>query len=375
MKNNLSYLLRVKWLILLITPVFLVSCGGDDDPLPLPMPTFTYAPANIVVGEVVNFTNTSQNATAYQWNFGNGETSTDENPEVAFDAAGDYTVTLIATGPGGDEQASMTVTVEEPGFIYIDSYDYGLWTVDLTNGNASNMITLSTFGRGIALDTANNVLFYTDEDNGAIYSQDFGGGNETELAQVVESYSIALDVTGGKMYFPDRETSSIYVANLDGSDVQTLFDAADGFELPTDVALDLVNNKIYISDVGLESSGYAADGIWEANLDGSGLNQVIVGGGYSLAVDPEGGMLYFNDTFINGNISMAPLSDFNSISNFATLTESRCYGIEVFANRVYWTDLGEDLDDGRIYRAGLDGGSVEQLAGGLPEPRHFALYK
>lgn len=45
-------------------------------------------------GNTVIFRNTSTNAFGYLWNFGDGTTSTEENPTHKYAAAGDYTVTL-----------------------------------------------------------------------------------------------------------------------------------------------------------------------------------------------------------------------------------------------------------------------------------------
>ncbi len=46
---------------------------------------------------IVVFTNNSQNATSYLWNFGDGTTSTDMNPYHYYGTPGDYTVTLVAS--------------------------------------------------------------------------------------------------------------------------------------------------------------------------------------------------------------------------------------------------------------------------------------
>ncbi len=50
------------------------------------------APAN------VSFTNLSANANSYLWDFGDGNTSTDENPTHIYNSLGVYTVSLIADG-------------------------------------------------------------------------------------------------------------------------------------------------------------------------------------------------------------------------------------------------------------------------------------
>ncbi|OFY18145.1 MAG: hypothetical protein A2W98_07535 [Bacteroidetes bacterium GWF2_33_38] len=60
----------------------------------------------------VQFSNKSQNATNYEWNFGDGNTSSQENPAHTFIEAGTYEVSLKAIGPGGsDETTNATINV------------------------------------------------------------------------------------------------------------------------------------------------------------------------------------------------------------------------------------------------------------------------
>lgn len=47
------------------------------------------------------FTNSSENVTSYSWNFGDGNTSSEENPTHNYEAAGIYTVVLTAKGANG----------------------------------------------------------------------------------------------------------------------------------------------------------------------------------------------------------------------------------------------------------------------------------
>ncbi|MEO1259440.1 MAG: PKD domain-containing protein [Bacteroidota bacterium] len=50
---------------------------------------------------VLNLSNQSKNAVSYEWDFGNGDTSTDELPSYKYNMHGYYTVTLKATGADG----------------------------------------------------------------------------------------------------------------------------------------------------------------------------------------------------------------------------------------------------------------------------------
>ena len=56
-----------------------------------------------------NFTNESQSASIFEWNFGDGETSTEESPSHVYTEAGTYTVTLSIGGLCGEDE----ITYEE----------------------------------------------------------------------------------------------------------------------------------------------------------------------------------------------------------------------------------------------------------------------
>ncbi|MFX3625834.1 MAG: PKD domain-containing protein [bacterium] len=60
--------------------------------------------------EKATFTNQSANALGFLWRFGDGTTSTDENPEHTFDKSGTYNVTLI-TNPGTLCEDSLTKSI------------------------------------------------------------------------------------------------------------------------------------------------------------------------------------------------------------------------------------------------------------------------
>lgn len=74
--------------------------------LPPPIPNFRWEPANATTNEPVRFTDAStppQRATisSWLWSFGDGSTSSEPNPEHAFDAPGNYIVTLRVTASNG----------------------------------------------------------------------------------------------------------------------------------------------------------------------------------------------------------------------------------------------------------------------------------
>ena len=81
-----------------------------------PSANFTASATTGVAPLTVNLTNTSTGSpTSYEWDFGNGNTSTAQNPWVTYAAVGTYTVTLTATNAIGSSTVTETITVTATG--------------------------------------------------------------------------------------------------------------------------------------------------------------------------------------------------------------------------------------------------------------------
>ncbi|MFZ1706125.1 MAG: PKD domain-containing protein [Saprospiraceae bacterium] len=70
-----------------------------------PISSFTFASQ----GLTVDFTNTSTNATNYLWNFGDGNTSTVQNPTHTYATIGTYTVTLESSNSCSTANSSQSI--------------------------------------------------------------------------------------------------------------------------------------------------------------------------------------------------------------------------------------------------------------------------
>ena len=69
-------------------------------PLITPVDAFSDKP-NGKAPLTVQFTDGSTGASSWLWNFGDRNTSTEQNPAHTYNKAGAYTVTLSVKGPGG----------------------------------------------------------------------------------------------------------------------------------------------------------------------------------------------------------------------------------------------------------------------------------
>ncbi|HRI29269.1 MAG TPA: FISUMP domain-containing protein [Chitinophagales bacterium] len=108
-----------------------------EDCNPQPLAGFSFATnAN---NYTVTFTNTSQNATLYYWNFGDGNYSTQPNPVHTYAQPGVYTVVLGATNTCGtvvslQELSLLFITDDRDGAIYpIAKIGNQYWMADNLN--------------------------------------------------------------------------------------------------------------------------------------------------------------------------------------------------------------------------------------------------
>ncbi len=97
----------IKLFGLLMLTLLLLTCSKDEDHSPLADFQF------LVEGTQVTFNGTIANATAISWDFGDGATSSEEDPVYAYAAAGDYTVVMTVTGANGSFSETKLVTIQE----------------------------------------------------------------------------------------------------------------------------------------------------------------------------------------------------------------------------------------------------------------------
>ncbi|MEW5924429.1 MAG: PKD domain-containing protein, partial [Candidatus Zixiibacteriota bacterium] len=115
------------------------ACGSDVEtktdyitvsPCVAPTAAFVGSPTSGYAPLTVNFTDLSTNATGWSWTFGDGGTSTAQNPSYTYTAEGIYTVTLTVTNSCGSDVATM------PDYITVmaspDTYAYALSDIPVT---------------------------------------------------------------------------------------------------------------------------------------------------------------------------------------------------------------------------------------------------
>jgi PKD repeat protein len=177
-----------------------VSSGGGSGGGEAPVANFT---ANITEGNAplaVQFTDTSTGVpTSWAWDFGDGNTATEQNPIHTYESPGNYSVTLNASNAYGyNVSAPTTITVLEPlvaNFTYTPN-----------EGNAPLAVTFNDTSTG----------------NVTAWSWDFGDGNTSTEKNPIHTY-----VSAGNY------TISLNASNAYGFNVSTVTDAVRVLEPPT----------------------------------------------------------------------------------------------------------------------------------------------
>lgn len=99
---------NIKIVALVMLTMFFLTCSSSDD-VNGPLADFQF----LVEGTQVTFNGTVANANTINWEFGDGSTSSEEDPVYAYAAAGEYTVVMTVTGPNGSFSETKTVIIEE----------------------------------------------------------------------------------------------------------------------------------------------------------------------------------------------------------------------------------------------------------------------
>ena len=205
--------------------------GGSDSAFSNIQIVETFAPpianfsADVIEGGVpltVNFTDLSSgNISGRNWNFGDGATSADINPQHTYTTTGTFTVTLNINGPGGSDTASTTIRVlPEPVAFFTYTIDPAQpLTVNFTDASTGTINTYNwDFGDGSGTSNAQNPS-YTFGTTGTytVFLEVLGpGGTDTHFEVIdvatppVAAFTWAQDPANpGRIEFTDASTNAV----------------------------------------------------------------------------------------------------------------------------------------------------------------------
>jgi PKD repeat protein len=181
---------------------------------PEPMiPEANFSAENMNNG-VVQFTDLSNHSpTSWAWDFGDGNTSTEQHPEHTYTSGGTYTVCLTATNDLGSNTSCQTVIVDDVPLANFTFVVNGL-TVDFTDASTNNPTSwLWDFGDGNTSTQQNPTHVYTNSDgyNVCLTATNAAGSNTICLfifALIPPEAMFSYDLqTMGSIDFTDESTN------------------------------------------------------------------------------------------------------------------------------------------------------------------------
>ncbi len=158
------------------------SCKKGDEPVTPKVSAAFTSTVDALTGGVVTFTNTSENATSYAWDFGDGNTLKEKNPTHKYTKSGNYTVKLTATNAGGSDEETKTIIIKLKG----------------TDTDTDTQLIANFTHK---LGTEGTVTFTNTSENATGYTWDFGDGNTSNAKDTTytfienKDYAIKLTVT------------------------------------------------------------------------------------------------------------------------------------------------------------------------------------
>ncbi len=148
------------------------------------------------------FTNSSTGAISYEWDFGDGNTSTEESPTHIYTEADTYTVTLIATNEAGlSTTLAQTITILAPVTAdftsEVDADDYR--TFNFMDASEGAVTLLWEFGDGFQFTGMNPSHTYAEDGiyTVSLTATSITGNTDVATEEIVVSEGFVVQVLNG----------------------------------------------------------------------------------------------------------------------------------------------------------------------------------
>ncbi len=276
-----------------------------------PVASFTSEKLSVPKSLTIQFTDKSiGNPTSRFWDFGDGVSSTVQNPMHTYAAEGNYTINLTAVNENGTDSKLATIKVVKTNpYAYVTNYNSNTVSViDITTNKVTATVPVGISPWGVAVSPDGTKVYVTNWNSNTVSVIDTATNTVTATVDV-GSNPIGITVT------PDG--SKVYVANY-YNDIVSVIDSANNTVIatvdvgsnPMGIAVTPDGKKVYVSKwFGVDVIDTAKNTVTEAV--GVGLYPM------GIAVSPDGSKVYLTHSYINYIDSLA-VSVINTATNNIT---------------------------------------------------------
>ena len=215
----------------------------------------------------------------------------------------------------------------------------------------------------ISLAVANNKIYWTEDADGdtdAVKRANLDGSNVRVLTSLQSiATSIAVDTVNSKLYWTNSR-GRIQAMNFNGGAVTNFIQNLKG---PNNITLDTAGSKLYWGE---------SDSIWRADLNGRNREEFAPNLGELRSIAIAGSRIYSIERPVDEQhwqLRSSTLDGLTPTQTLATL-QSKPLGLAVdtTGGKLYWTNA-----DGKIQRANLNGGNIQNVVTRLSAPGHIVL--
>jgi len=233
----------LKYCILIPFILLIASCGSDDDDDGGSenniVVSFIIPSGDIFENTTVSFTNTSTNASSYNWDFGDGNSSTTESPSHNYSSAGSYTVKLTASNAdGASKDVSKSITIKETPTVLTSLFDIspGPYVnrkdIVLTNNSIRATSYLWDFGDGNTSTEESPTIQYASDGNYVIKLTAFDDTGQTSVSQRPLEVTKNPDLLIGTISAPSSvQYGETFTVQIAGNFSSVRWDMGDGLNL------------------------------------------------------------------------------------------------------------------------------------------------
>ena len=205
----------------------------------------------------IQFTDLSQNATGWNWDFGDGSNSTQRSPVHEYVDSGIYSVNLTATNENGTDSKLTTITVMQlvgigPYAYITNSGDNTVSVIDTATNNVAAVIPVGNYPMGVAVTLDGKKVYVTNIYDKTVSIIDATKNKVTATIPVGNApRGVAISPDGKRVYVPHPDlgnpsNNTILIIDTSTNEVEATVLVG---EVPFGVAVTLDGKKVYVTNI------------------------------------------------------------------------------------------------------------------------------